>query len=197
MFTLQISYTSNVLGGSSNEIRLAASDVVTAPMYNTILASKTRHPFFICMAHLREQPPQSQAPTCLRLPKASPCCKVALLLTRSHTQRWVLAIVNLTAFASAVSKRTLHNGINGAALLAQSAVDALCHVDVVTCGPPAAVHALLSLDRDSLRRADGLAELAGNATLFSCRVSSESVFTSEAGRDRALLEGVEDGVPTT
>jgi hypothetical protein len=76
---------------------------------------------------------------------------------------------------------TLDNGVNGAALLAKTAVDALGHVDVVACGPPAAVHTLLGLNCDSLRRADSFAELAGNAALFSCWVPSESVFASEAG----------------
>ncbi len=47
-------------------------------------------------------------------------------------------------------------------------VDALGHVNVVARGPPAAVSAGLGLDGDGLGRADGLAELAGNATLLAC-----------------------------
>ena len=78
-------------------------------------------------------------------------------------------------------KHTLNNGINRAGLLAETAVDALCHIDVVACGPPAAVHTLLGLNCDGLRRADGLAELASNAALLACGVPSESVFASEAG----------------
>jgi hypothetical protein len=53
--------------------------------------------------------------------------------------------------------RTLYNGVDGAALLAESAVDALGHVDIVACGPSTTVHALFSLNRDCLRRADSLA----------------------------------------
>ena len=76
---------------------------------------------------------------------------------------------------------TLYNSVDRAALLAKTAVDALCHVDVVACCPPAAVHALLRLNCDTLRRADGLAELAGDAALLSCRVPSQGVLASEAG----------------
>lgn len=80
-----------------------------------------------------------------------------------------------------VARRTLHNGIYRAALLAETAVDALCHVNVVARCPPAAIHALLGLDCDSLRRADGFAELAGDAALLSCWIPSQSMLASEAG----------------
>lgn len=46
----------------------------------------------------------------------------------------------------------LHDGIHGAGLLAEAAVDALGHVDVVTRGAAAAVGAGLSLDGDRLPR---------------------------------------------
>ena len=78
--------------------------------------------------------------------------------------------------------------------MAETAVDALGHIDIVACGPPAAVHTLLGLDSDSLRRADGFAELAGNAALLASRVPPQGVLTTEAGRNGALLEGVENGV---
>ena len=91
-------------------------------------------------------------------------------------------------------EHTLDNGINRARLLAETAVDALCHIDIVACGPPAAVHTLLGLDCDSLRRADSFAELASNAALLASRVPSQGVLATEAGGDGALLEGVKDGV---
>jgi hypothetical protein len=65
--------------------------------------------------------------------------------------------------------------------LAETAVDALGHVDIITSGPPATVHALFSLDCDGLRRADGFAELASNATLLTRGIPSQSVLASEAG----------------
>ena len=78
-------------------------------------------------------------------------------------------------------EHTLNNRIDRAALLAKTAVDALCHVNIVACGPPAAVHALFSLDCDGLRRADGFAQLASNATLLTRGVPSQGVLASEAG----------------
>lgn len=44
-----------------------------------------------------------------------------------------------------------------------------------------------------LCRTDGLTQLAGNAALFSIRVATEGVFSTEAGRKRALLKRVIDG----
>jgi hypothetical protein len=88
----------------------------------------------------------------------------------------------------------LHDGVHGARLLAEAAVDALGHVNVVAGRAAGAVSALLGLDGDSLRRADGLAQLASDAALFASRVAAQSVLTTEAGRDWALLEWVEDCV---
>jgi hypothetical protein len=76
---------------------------------------------------------------------------------------------------------TLYNGVNRAALLAKTTVNALGHVDIVACGPSATIHTLLSLNRDGLRRANSFAQLASNAALLSCWVASKSVLASEAG----------------
>jgi hypothetical protein len=89
---------------------------------------------------------------------------------------------------------TLDNGINRAALLTQSAVDALGHINVVSGCPPATVLTLFGFNCDGLGRADGLAELACDATFFTGRIATEGMLASEAGRDRPLLEGVVDGV---
>ena len=75
---------------------------------------------------------------------------------------------------------TLDDRIHRARLLAKATVDAFRHVDVVPCGATGAVFSLLGLDGDCLRRADGLAELAGDASLFACRVAAQGVFPSEA-----------------
>lgn len=50
--------------------------------------------------------------------------------------------------------RGLDDGINGAALLAETAVDALCHINVVTRCSPASVLALFGFDRNGLGGAD-------------------------------------------
>ena len=89
--------------------------------------------------------------------------------------------------------RALDNGVDRARLLAVTAVDALRHVDIVFRRPAAVVGAGLGLDGDGLGWADGLAELASDASLLSSRVASQRMLPTEAGRDRALLEGVVDG----
>lgn len=71
-----------------------------------------------------------------------------------------------------MSDFTFNNGIHRTALLAKTAVDALGHVDIVSRGPPAAIHTLFCLNRDSLSWTDGFAKLAGNATLLSSGISS-------------------------
>lgn len=45
----------------------------------------------------------------------------------------------------------LNNGINRTGFLAEAAVDAFGHVDVIACGPPAAIGSSLSFNSDSLR----------------------------------------------
>lgn len=80
-----------------------------------------------------------------------------------------------------IDSLTLHNGIDWAALLAQTAVNAFGHVDIITRRPPAAIHTLLGLDSDSLRGADSFAQFASDATLLACRIPSQSVLASEAG----------------
>ena len=87
---------------------------------------------------------------------------------------------------------TLDDGIHGARLLAEPAVDALCHVDVVPSGTPAAVLALLRLDGDGLRGADGLAQLASDAALLTRGVATQDVLAAEARAQRTLLERVVD-----
>mmetsp|Transcript_39253 Transcript_39253/g.93942 ORF Transcript_39253/g.93942 Transcript_39253/m.93942 type:complete len:241 (+) Transcript_39253:181-903(+) len=87
----------------------------------------------------------------------------------------------------------LDDGVHRAGLLAEAAVDALGHVDVVARGAPRAVLTHLRLDGDGLRRADGLAQLARDAPLVAARVASQRVLASEARREVSLLEGVVDG----
>src|SRR5690606_28918719 len=79
------------------------------------------------------------------------------------------------------------DGIGRAGLLAEAAVDALRHVDGVARGPAAAVLARLGVDGDRLRRADGLAKLAGDAAFLAVRVAAQRMFAAEAGGKRPLL----------
>ena len=77
--------------------------------------------------------------------------------------------------------------------LAETTIDALCHVNIVARSATASVGARLGLDRDGLRRAHGLAQLARDAALLARRVSSQGVLAAEARAQRALLKRVVDG----
>src|SRR5262249_46004225 len=89
--------------------------------------------------------------------------------------------------------RALDDGIDRAGLLAQAAIDALDHIDVVPGGAPRAVIApRTGLDGDRLRRANRFAQLAGDAALFAVRIAAQRMFAAEARRNRILLERVVD-----
>src|SRR5215471_17808599 len=81
----------------------------------------------------------------------------------------------------------LDDGIDRAGLLAEAAVDALGHVDVVARGAPAAVVARLSLDGNGLRRADRLAELAGDAAFLAVGIAAQSMLAAETRAERAFF----------
>src|SRR5205823_6074068 len=65
--------------------------------------------------------------------------------------------------------------------------DAFGEIDVVARRAPRAVGALLGLDRDGERRADGFAELARDAALLAVRIAAQRVQPAEAGAERRLL----------
>jgi hypothetical protein len=99
----------------------------------------------------------------------------------------------------------------GKAIVTYTAVDALGHVNVVAGRPPRTVLTRLRLNRDSLCRADGFAELAGygesfvstlqeegkrekrtNASLLTRGIPPESVLATETVRDGSLLCQMKD-----
>jgi hypothetical protein len=88
----------------------------------------------------------------------------------------------------------LDNSVNRTTLLAEAAVDALCHVEIVTSGSSTSVLTLLGLNGNGLCRADGFTQLAGNASLFTGRVAAQGVLATETRADGTLLERVVDGV---
>src|SRR5690606_35809150 len=77
-------------------------------------------------------------------------------------------------------------------LLAEAAIDALGHVDVVARGAAAAVLARFALDRDGERRAHRLAQLAGDAALFPVGIAAQRMLAPESRRDRVPLERIVD-----
>lgn len=109
----------------------------------------------------------------------------------------------------------LDNGVDGAGLLAEAAVDALGHVNVIAGGTAGAIGTLLGFDGNGLGGANlqreimlenewlranwrggitySFAELAGNAALFSGGVSAEGVLATESGGDGTLNRCVNDG----
>lgn len=110
-------------------------------------------------------------------------------------QQFLLVVQQLLPGGSRVLHvGTLDNGVHRARLLAVATVDALGHVDIVLVCSSRPVDSLLGLDGDGLGRADGLTQFTSNASFFSQRVSSQSVFTSETRRNGALLVRVVYGV---
>jgi hypothetical protein len=107
-------------------------------------------------------------------------------------QEFVLVVVELFArLGRELEVRPLDDGVHRARLLAQPAIDAFHHVDIIAGGAPRAVGAARPrLDGDGLRRADRLAQLAGDAALLAVRIAAQRVLAAEARRDRALLERI-------
>lgn len=133
------------------------------------------------MAHQHARLPQSLAPICRHLLEASLYCKGAPLASQSRILRWDLRKLDTGMFVWNILRLTFDNRINRAALLAQTTVYALGHINVISRGPSAPVHTLFSLDCDGLSRANGFAQLASNTALLARRVPSQGVFTSKAG----------------
>jgi hypothetical protein len=85
---------------------------------------------------------------------------------------------------------SLYDSIDGTSLLTESAVDALCHINIVTGGTARTVGTGLGLNSDGTGWANGFAQLASNASLLTRLVSTESVLTTEARAKRTLLKRI-------
>jgi hypothetical protein len=99
----------------------------------------------------------------------------------------------------------LNNGVNWTSLLAQTTIDTLCHVNVITNSPTASVGSCLCFNCDSLKkesnesqikfraylsRADRFAQLASNTAFFTIRITTQSMFTTEASTQWSLLKWI-------
>ena len=123
-----------------------------------------------------------------------------------------LIVVELfSGLSSEIQLRRLNDGIDGASLLAVTAVDALGLIQVVTSSTTRTVGTrslqeqqispnsttternTYSLNGDGLGGADGLAELAGNASLLTGRISSQTVLTSHSRRQLVEFVRVVEG----
>jgi len=78
--------------------------------------------------------------------------------------------------------RSFDDGIDGTGFLAETAEDALSHIDVILGGTARAIGTGLRFNCDGKSRAGSLTKLAGNTSLLSSGVTSESVLSSEHGR---------------
>src|SRR4051812_8741470 len=97
-------------------------------------------------------------------------------------QQPVLVVVEFLArFCRELEIRSLDDGVDRAGLLAEAAIDALHHVDVVAHRAACAVVApRAGLDGDRLRRADRLAQLAGDAAFLAIGIAAQRVLAPEA-----------------
>src|SRR6185503_10659509 len=84
-----------------------------------------------------------------------------------------------------------HNRVDRAGLLAEPAIDAFHHVDVVTGSAASTVIAAWTgLDGDGLGRANRFAQFASNAALFAVGVAPQRMLAAKARRQRPALERV-------
>lgn len=122
-----------------------------------------------------------------------------LLLPLVAVSKQLLLVIKqlLTGLGRVFDVGCLNNGVDRARFLAETAVNALSHVDIVTSCPARSVNAFFCFDGDGERWADGLAELARNAAFFTRRVSAKSMLSPETWRYGTFLEGIVDGVGRT
>ena len=90
---------------------------------------------------------------------------------------------------------TFNNSIDRTAFLAETTVDALGHVNIISSRPAAAILSLLCFNGNGLGWADCLAKFASDTPFFTRGISTQCVFATEARGNRTLFEGIVDCVP--
>jgi hypothetical protein len=115
-----------------------------------------------------------------------------VLPTIAVRQKSLFVVVKLLArFSGVFEVRTLDDGVDRTGFLAQPAIDAFDHIDIVASGTArAVVAARAGLDRDSLRRADRLAELASDTALLAVGIAAQYMLAAEARRQRVFFERI-------
>ena len=107
---------------------------------------------------------------------------LALPAVAVREQALLVVVEFLARLGREFEVRSLDDGIDRAGFLAQPAIDALHHVDVVAGGAArAVVAARAGFDGDRLRRADRLAQLAGDAALLPVGVAAEACSPRKRG----------------
>src|SRR5262249_40270033 len=98
---------------------------------------------------------------------------LALPAIAVREQALLVEIELLARLGRELEIRPFDDGIHRTGLLAQPAIDAFDHVDIVAGGTARAVIAAWTgLDGDGLRRADRLAQLAGDAALLAVGIAA-------------------------
>src|SRR5580692_6276966 len=105
---------------------------------------------------------------------------LALPAVAVRQQPCLVVIKLLARFGGKFEIGPFDDGVHGACFLAQPAIDAFHHVDVVARGAAAAVFARFRLDGDGERRAHRLAQFARDATLLAARITAQRMFAAEA-----------------
>jgi len=87
-----------------------------------------------------------------------------------------------TLLAVIIKNTRFHNAVYRAGLFTKAAENTLGEVNIVACRTAGAIFALVRLNGDRHRRANGFAQFTGNATLFAIRVATQRVQATKTVR---------------
>src|SRR5690625_2401688 len=112
-------------------------------------------------------------------------------VTIANSKQHIFGVVEITTlFTVILMDMSLYDGIYGAALFAKATKDTFCQIDVIAFGTAGAIFTLVRLDGNGQGRTNCLAELTGNATLFSVRITTQSMQATETWGGRRLFHRV-------
>src|SRR5207247_4062363 len=98
------------------------------------------------------------------------------LPTVAIREQLLLVVIQLLArFGGELEIRPFHDGIDRTGFLAQAAINALHHVDVVARGAAAAVGPRLRFDGDGKRGTNRLAQFGRDAAVLYGRIGSQGL----------------------
>lgn len=149
-------------------------------------------------------------------------CNLLLPLITIAKQLFLIVQKLLVSFGGEFKVRSFDDGINGACLLTlfifvlvggfgwesvtnkrtidkttlrtyKTAINTLGHINVISRSPPSPILPLLRIDSNSLRRTSRFTQLTRNTTFVTTRITTQGVFSSEAGGEVAFFVGVVDG----
>ena len=111
----------------------------------------------------------------------------------SVREKFFLIVQKLfVGFCGEFEIRTFHDSVYRTCFLAESTIDALCHVNIVSSCSAGSILTFLNFNRDCLRWACSFAKLTGDTTFLSGRVATESMLSAESRGEISVFEGVID-----